>query len=168
MTIQIKAATRLKITAGRETGQGAGALFYSADTGNFLILERSDTGDCAGQWCGLGGGVDDTDTSYEHTVRREAEEEAGFPQDAPCDLHFLNSDHQDDFVFHNYLAVVPQEFDPVLNDEHTDHKWVPYDQFADHEMHEGLMRSMNKPLGQMTLRQVCGVDPRCNVPAEES
>lgn len=160
MTTQLHAAARLRITAGRATGQGAGAIFYAADTGQFLIVQRSDTGDCAGQWCGLGGGVDDTDTSYEHTVRREAEEEGGFSQDAPCDLHFINSDDQGDFVFHNYLAVVPNEFEPVLNHEHTDHAWVPYEEFANREMHEGLMRSLNKPLGQMTLRQVCKIDPR--------
>lgn len=163
--INVNAASRLlaakvKIKAGRETGEGAGALFYAKDTGCFLIVQRSNTGDAAGQWCCLGGGVDDTDTSFEHTVRREANEEGGFPYDAECNLFHLNAQRvAPDFVFHNYLAIVPTEFEPKLNHEHTDHKWVPYSEFISHEnMHQGMMNALNSDLSKHTFKKRLNID----------
>jgi 8-oxo-dGTP pyrophosphatase MutT (NUDIX family) len=163
MNIQVNAATRLaatKLIAGRETGEGAGALFYAEDTGNVLICKRSNTGDAAGQWCCLGGGVDSTDTSFEHTVRREAFEEGGFPMDAECKLYHMHAGRvAPDFVFHNYLAIVPKQFEPVLNSEHTDYKWLPYSELLTHEnMHEGMMRALSSDLALHTLKKRCGID----------
>lgn len=161
MKIELNAASRLrastKITSGRGTGEGAGALFFAEDSGKFLICKRSNTGDAAGQWCCLGGGVDDTDTSYEHTVRREANEEGGFPYDAPCSLWHVNTAQvSPTFWFHNYLASVPCEFKPKLNDEHTDYKWVTYNELLKHpDMHEGMMNALDTDFTKYVLNKRC-------------
>lgn len=158
MKIHIEAAYRLRtyIKAGRGTGEGAGALFHCSETGRFLILERSDEGDAAGTWAGLGGGRDNKEP-LDMTVRREAFEEAAFPMDAPCDLHYIdNITYDDGFTFHNYLALVPEEFEPKLNDEHKSFRWAKWDQFPEN-MHPGMMEVLNSRLGRLVLRRNCDV-----------
>ena len=140
----------MKLLAGQETGEGAGALFYCPMTGNCLILKRSEEGDAANKWCGLGGGVDHDDLSLKHTVLREAHEEAGF-NDA-CDIHYLGKVvHPNGFVFHNHLAVVYDEFEPQLNEEHTDYCWCPYSEFENYDMHEQMMEALNQPKAKSIL-----------------
>jgi 8-oxo-dGTP pyrophosphatase MutT (NUDIX family) len=149
MGLRIQAVARLR--AGRETGRGAGAVFYCPATGRFLLVKRSDRGDDPGTWCCLGGGVDDDDPSFEHTVLREAQEEAGFSGE--CDLHFMYVCEQPDFSFYNYCAVVPEEFKPRLNDEHTEYQWVAREDFPE-PMHEGFMEALNSDSGQSVLKRL--------------
>lgn len=163
MKIHIEAAARLRLSlkAGRETGEGAGALFYAEDTGRFLLLLRSDEGDEPNTWCGLGGGRDRLPSgkfeTLEECVRREAYEEAGFSKDEPCDLHLIAQDVQPDgFKFTNYLALVPTEFKPVLNDEHKTYKWLKWDQFP-YNMHPKMMAVLKSKLGRLILRKHCDV-----------
>ena len=144
------------IKAGRETGEGAGAIFYCLKTDRFLILLRSDQGDQGNTWCGLGGGRDN-DEPLDETVRREAWEEAQFPQDAVCDLHYIDAlEHPDGFTFHNYLALVPREFEPKLNEEHTDARWCKWSEFPEN-MHPEMMKVLTSKLGRMVLRKHCDV-----------
>lgn len=171
--IKIEARRRLKatrpghrlrtrrITAGRETGEGAGALFYAEDTGRFLILKRSAEGDEPGTWCSLGGGRDRLSTgafeSIEHTVRREAFEEGGFPINAPCRLVPIGTfEHGDGFKFHNFIGMVDSEFTPVLNDEHTEYKWSKWADFPP-DMHTKMMEALTSKLGKLALRRNCDV-----------
>lgn len=147
INIVIQAQTRLR--AGRETGQGAGALFYAEDTGRFLLVKRSEVCDYPGTWCGLGGGVEPGE-ALDEAVRREAREEAQFPEDAPCDLHYIGVQKSPDFEFHNYLAVLPEEFDPVLNHEHTDYQWCHWEDFPD-AMHPCMMDALNSRGGLLAL-----------------
>lgn len=142
---------RRKINAGRETGKGAGALFYAEDTGNFLLCLRGPNGDEPDTWCGLGGGVEAGETMDE-AVRREAFEEAQFPEDSPCDLRYIGCQKSPDFEFHNYLGILPREFTPVLNDEHTDYRWCKWDDFPE-GMHPKFMEAMESDTGQKLIRQ---------------
>lgn len=153
--MKIEAATRLK--AGRETGEGAGAIFYCPETENFLILKRSDEGDAGGTWCGLGGGRDNDDSGkpepLHETVRREAWEEAQFDRRAACELRYIGClKHPDGFKFHNYLGIVPEEFTPVLNEEHSDYQWCRWNGFPK-EMHPGMMAVLNSPDGRQVLEE---------------
>lgn len=141
-----------RLLAGRETGEGAGALFYCSDTERFLLMLRGDDGDDGNLWCGLGGGRDDME-DIEHTVRREAFEEAGLDMDAEYELHHVGSKHYEDgFKFTNYLAVIPEEFLPIINEEHKSFQWVPFHEFPK-EMHPGMMSVFQSPDGQRVLRQ---------------
>lgn len=159
MKIKIEASKRLlttiRINAGRETGQGAGMLPYCEDTGRFLLVKRSDTCDQPGTWCGLGGGIEDGE-SPDEAVRREAWEEAQFPEESPCNLQYLGCQEQPDFRFHNYLGLVQEEFTPVLNHEHTDHQWVEWENFPE-EMHPKMMEAFDTDEGRRLLNQHCGI-----------
>jgi 8-oxo-dGTP pyrophosphatase MutT (NUDIX family) len=126
------------VTAGRDTGCGAGVLFFAQDTGKFLFLQRSNTGDEPGTWCCPGGGVEDYET-IDQAVKRETQEEAGFSGD--YDLIHMNRDVQPDgFTFHNHMAILPTEFEPQLNDEHVAYVWT--DELPE-PLHPGLQRSLD-------------------------
>lgn len=171
--IKIEAAKRLRavkpgfklrtrrVSAGRETGEGAGALFYAEDTGRFLLLKRSMDSDDGGTWCSLGGGRDRLPSgefeSVPTTVRREAFEEGGFPMDAQCTLKFIDTfEHGDSFKFHNFIGMVPNEFTPELNDEHTAFQWAKWDDFPEN-MHSKMMEALNSKRGRLVLRRNCDV-----------
>jgi len=132
------------IRAGRETGYGAGALLFCPDTQRFLFIKRSDTGDHAGTWCCPGGGVEEHET-VEEAVRRECEEEIGYRPEG--ELLHMNRDAQDggQFIFHNHFCLVPEEFEPVLNPEHTDFVWS---EEPPEPLHPGLANSMREWAGR--------------------
>jgi 8-oxo-dGTP pyrophosphatase MutT (NUDIX family) len=125
-----------RLLADRMTGVGAGVLFVANDTGRMLFLLRSPTSESPNTWCCPGGGVDPGE-SVEQGVRRECQEEIGF-SDA-YDLMHMHSDEQPGFTYHNHWAVVPSEFEPTLNDEHTDYQWTDS---IPQPIHPGLLRSL--------------------------
>ena len=125
------------IRAGRGTGQGAGALFFAKDTGRILFVLRSEDCDYPNVWCSLGGGVEHGE-SLEKALRREVVEEAGYDEDYPI-IH-MHSDQQGDFTFHNHWAIVPREFTPTLNDEHSAYQWC--DELPK-PLHPGVQRSLD-------------------------
>lgn len=146
--------TASMVTAGRGTGQGAGALYYCPETDHFLLMLRADDGTPDGNtWCCLGGGVDDDDPSLEHTVRRESFEEAGLAMDAPMELHYVATKrYPDGFKFHNYLALVDEEFIPIINEEHQSYQWCRFQDFPAN-MHKGMMETFMSPVGQAALKR---------------
>ena len=110
-----------KIHSGRETGFGGGVLIFAKDTSSFLWIKRSEYGDYPGHWCVPGGGIEDFET-IEQGVKREVKEEIGYT--GPLDLMHMYRDVQSAyFIFCNHVALVETQFDPVLNEEHTDYKW---------------------------------------------
>lgn len=117
---------RKAVMAGQETGKGAGILFYAIKTRRFLLVKRSDEGDWSGTWACLGGGVERGESINEGALR-EAFEEGGFEGDV--ELIPLHISTQPRFIYHNLLGIVDEEFDPVLNDEHTEYLWTTHDQF---------------------------------------
>lgn len=144
-----------KVHAGRATGEGAGALFYALDTQKFLVLLRADDGDDGNCWCCLGGGrdmVNGQPEPLEMTVRREAFEEGGLAMDAEYELiHVGTKRYEDGFKFYNYLALIEEEFLPIINEEHKSFQWVDWDKLPK-EMHRGMMSVFNSPHGQKVLK----------------
>jgi 8-oxo-dGTP pyrophosphatase MutT (NUDIX family) len=126
------------IKSGRETGFGGGVLLWCQSTGRFLFIKRSDTGDEPGTWCVPGGGIEDGETIDQGT-KRELAEECGYEE--PIELLFMHRDVQPNFIFHNHMAIVPEEFEPVLNEEHTDYQWCEADQLPQ-PMHPRLENAM--------------------------
>jgi len=131
----------MKLKASQATGTGAGVLFCCKDTGNFLWLKRSDEGDFGGYWCCPGGGVEDHET-IDQGVRRECREEIGYSE--PFDLIHMDRNSPPDnpnFVYHNHLAFVPTEFEPKLNEEHTEYQWSSK---MPNPIHPGLELAINR------------------------
>jgi 8-oxo-dGTP pyrophosphatase MutT (NUDIX family) len=83
--------------------------------GYVLLLRRADTG----EWAFPGGVIEDGETS-EEAARRECEEEIGRQ---PDDLKPWTRRVADGVDFTTYLCRVEEQFEPNLNDEHTDHVW---------------------------------------------
>lgn len=125
-----------KIQAGRETGFGGGVLIFAIDTKKFLWIKRSRYGDEAGTWCCPGGGIEDHET-IEEGVHRECAEEIGYAE--KMQLMHMHRDVQPSFIFHNHIARIPAQFEPVLNEEHDDYKWSA---MPPGRIHPGLERSI--------------------------
>ena len=107
---------------------GAGALFYARSTGRCLFVLRSTTCDAPRTWCSVGGGVESGESLHE-AVLRECQEEIGVRPN--CSLVLLkghrirNAAGATVYTYYNYLGIVDEEFDCVLNDEHTAYRWAP-------------------------------------------
>lgn len=137
---------KIELKAGRETGFGGGVLIYAQDTGKVLWIKRSAYGDEPGSWCCPGGGIEDYET-IDEGVHRECEEEIGFFDH--MNLQHMHRDVQHNFIFHNHIAVVPKEFVPVLNEEHTEYLWSleppqPLHPRLAHSMEQWKQRHENK------------------------
>jgi hypothetical protein len=85
-------------------------------------------------WAGIGGSLDGDETPSEGALR-EIEEEAGF--DGDCDLVELFRFKSPGFTYTNFLAIVDDEFDPVLNWENDEGRWFKIDEFPE-DLHPGM------------------------------
>ena len=115
---------------------GSGVLFISPRS-RILLLRRSASSDQPGTWCGPGGGVENE--TIEEAARRETAEEVGFSD--PYVLHHLARITTDGYVFHNHLAAVDHEFEPILNDEHDEFMWTAS---LPENLHPGLRLALDE------------------------
>jgi 8-oxo-dGTP pyrophosphatase MutT (NUDIX family) len=113
---------------------GAGGVFYAEDTGRYLFAHRSEDVLEPGTW-GVWGGKFDDDETPEETLKREIEEEAGYTGEYKLKPLFVFKDG--DFSFHNYLIIVPHEFEPIQSWETQGHLWTTLDKIPT-PMHFGL------------------------------
>jgi 8-oxo-dGTP pyrophosphatase MutT (NUDIX family) len=118
----------------------AGALIYSTRTGRYLFLLRSGTS-YSNSWGLVGGKLEENETIYQG-LNREIKEEVG-----DCDITKLipleqfTSDNGN-FIYHTFLAVVVDEFMPMLNDEHKGYCWVNIEDYPK-PLHPGVWRTFN-------------------------
>lgn len=147
-------ANNLKqILAERSTGLGAGALIYAEDTGRVLLVKRSPECDEPNTWCCLGGGVEKGE-SIQQGLRREVMEEGGYS--GPMKLFHYQRSETPDFVYHNHIGVVDEEFEPVLNHEHTAYRWCDPNDMPE-PLHPKFAESLQTPNYLTQLRVVCPV-----------
>lgn len=109
-----------RMRADASTGRAAFCQFYCPGTDRYLWLKRSETGDAPNLWAGPGGGVEEGETELEGLLR-ELDEEIGFTD--PIDPKLFCQYEKPGFTAYNYIASVPEEFEPQLNHEHTDFVW---------------------------------------------
>lgn len=123
-----------------ETGfwgrRGAGCIVFSRSSGRYLVQLRSLEVLQALTW-GVWGGAVDMGHSPEECVRAEVQQETGYVGD--LELHFLVDyvDEASGFRYSNYLAIVEDEFTPVLNWEGADFGWFEAGRWPD-PLHFGL------------------------------
>lgn len=124
--ISISSADTEHGAALEETGfwgrQASGCLFLARSTGRLLIAHRSKHVLEPGTWGTWGGAVDPGETPKQGVIR-EVKEEAGYNGDFKLIPLFVFK-HESGFRYHNYLAVVGDEFVPTLNWETQGYKWV--------------------------------------------
>lgn len=105
----------------------------------FLLLERSD-----GTGWGLPGGGIEPGESPEAAVRRECREEMGAESaEWVARLTFSHVQDWHDVRFLTYTAHTLTPFIPVLNDEHTAHRWVTFGEALAMKLHPGVRATLN-------------------------
>ena len=119
-----------------------GALIYAKDTGKFLLLQRSELVNEPLTWNGISGGIESHETP-EEALLREMDEEMGFKGKIDLKLGYVFNSKDEDFVFYNFVGVVPNEFEPDLNWENSDHKWTALDKIPAPQ-HFGLKKFINE------------------------
>lgn len=91
----------------------------------YLVVHRSPQNDA--YWHQIAGGVELGETFAEAAVR-ELREETGLeaelePLDAPFDYEGVHVE--------SFLAEAPANWEPALDWEHDDHRWLPRDEAAE-------------------------------------
>ena len=120
--------------------QAAGNLFHT-DAGRVLFLKRSDAGDHAGEWCLPGGKLEAGETALD-AAHRETLEETGFDGDRSKAV--LHTRRQADGVdFTTFRHHVDEEFVPVLDAEHVEHRWATVDE-APEPLHPGVRVALDR------------------------
>ena len=115
--------------------QGAGCVFLAQDTGRLCLAHRSSAVEQPGTW-GTWGGAIDTGEDPQEAVQREVREEAGYR--GPMQLiPLMRFEHASGFRYHNFLALVPEEFQPQLNWESSGFAWFEPDQWPS-PLHPGV------------------------------
>ena len=106
--------------------RGAGAIVMAKTTGKLLLPYRSLYVLQPHTW-GVWGGAIDPKEKPEDAVKREMKEEVGY-RGLDIDLIplYVFEDEKTGFRYHNFLAVVPDEFTPDLNWETDNFKWVEF------------------------------------------
>jgi 8-oxo-dGTP pyrophosphatase MutT (NUDIX family) len=114
---------------------GAGVIPLAEDTGRFLVALRSayvmephTWGTIGGKLDAVGGGYSDDDDAVledpEDAALREFEEETGSELPVELIALYMFRDPAVGFTYHNFLGIVPEEFEPEANWETDEWAWV--------------------------------------------
>lgn len=152
----------IRIRADRSTGKAAGAVLVSSITGRCLWVKRSDQGDAPNLWACLGGGVDKGETIIEG-LRRELYEEGGITMPIPFIPVYKSVQDNGAFAYYNFVGLVGNEFEPKLNDEHTDFVWSATPPTP---LHPKLEEALRQPRYQTTLSKYRKQMARVNAAVE--
>jgi 8-oxo-dGTP pyrophosphatase MutT (NUDIX family) len=128
----------------RSTGfwgkQGAGSIVLAKNTCKILLPHRSSRVQEPNTW-GVWGGAIDADEDPKIAAKRELQEEAGYH--GPITMIPLSVFQKDKFKYHNFLAIVDDEFEPELNWETQGYKWTTLDDLPS-PLHFGLQWVLNQ------------------------
>lgn len=125
---------------------GAGCIPYCTSTKRICIQLRSGLVDEPHTWGTFGGAIDGNEIPVE-AARRELQEEAGYR--GSVKLKKLSTFRKGDFEFHNFLARVPEEFEPRHSWESSDHRWCTLDDLPSplHFGFKAVLPSLRAELG---------------------
>ena len=123
--------------------QGAGCVFKAKDTGRFLIAHRSRWVQEPNTW-GTWGGAIDANENPKDAMLREIKEETGYSGEIQLQ-HLWTFEHESGFRYYNFLAIVPTEFEPILDWENQGFAWVEKGQWPTplHPGFEALLAHTN-------------------------
>jgi 8-oxo-dGTP pyrophosphatase MutT (NUDIX family) len=106
--------------------QGAGAIIMAKTTGRILLSFRSLLVLQPNTW-GVWGGAIDPSENPKTAAEREVKEEVGYRgSDIKMVPLYVFEDSKSGFKYHNFLAVVSDEFIPNLNWETENFRWVEF------------------------------------------
>jgi 8-oxo-dGTP pyrophosphatase MutT (NUDIX family) len=135
----------------------AGVLFLAKDTGRCLLQLRNSEKRQRHTWGFFGGTLEKDETPYE-AIQRELTEEIGFVPELqklnPIDV-FQSSDKK--FYYYSFVAVVDQEFHPMLNDESAGYAWVNIGHWPQ-PLHQGARQTLVNNKGTDKLRTIWSIN----------
>jgi 8-oxo-dGTP pyrophosphatase MutT (NUDIX family) len=123
-----------------------GILPYCPETKRYLLNYRSSTVNDPNVWNCWGGGVDDGET-FKQAARRELEEESGYKGETKLRGLYKTrvKGNSPSFEFQMFVADIPKEFEPVINDESDGYKWVTLSEMSSIEpKHWGLSLTIDE------------------------
>lgn len=130
-----------KKTPNGDARMGAGIMFVTPDSKALFVRRAPGDGrDHVGEWCFPAGRVEE-DEEPADAARRESMEEIGHL--AAWDLAPLHRETHDNIDFTTFGQPVDKPFDPVLNEEHNDHKWADLSD-PPQPLHPGVARLLKK------------------------
>ena len=123
---------------------GAGILPFCRTTHTFLVGLRSGDVSEGSSWGLFGGKVEwDEYDDVSGAAIRELGEELGFHGSIQLKTGYVYKEPR--FVYHNFIGVVTEEFEPRLNWEHTDAMWVSYQELLElPNKHFGLIKFLQE------------------------
>lgn len=127
-------------TTGFWGKQGAGCIILAKSTKRILLPHRSRSVQEPNTW-GVWGGAIDSDEIPKEAAKREVQEEAGY--DGETEMIPLSVFEKGTFKYHNFLAIVDEEFVPKLNWETQDYEWVDFGDWPQ-PLHFGLQSLLTK------------------------
>ena len=104
--------------------EAAGVLFLAKDTRRFMLAHRSPNVEQPNTWGTWGGAINAGETAKQ-AAEREAREETGYAAEVAL-VALYTFKHPSGFQYHNFLAIVPREFEPLLDWETQGYAWVKY------------------------------------------
>lgn len=126
------------VASRRSTGfwgaKGAGSIVLASNTGRILLPHRSKSVLEPNTW-GVWGGAIDSSEDPEVAAKRELQEEAGY--NGNIEMVPLSVYQRGTFYYHNFLAIVEEEFIPNLDWETQNYTWTTLDKLPK-PLHYGL------------------------------
>lgn len=124
--------------------RAAGCIFFCPKTNRMLLNYRSaevmEPNLCYSTW----GGKFDGNESVEQVIEREVVEESGYIGN--YDMEFVYTFVDGNFKYYNFLVIVDNEFEPILNWEteipegYDEYPWFDFNDCPDN-LHLGLKRA---------------------------
>lgn len=132
----------------------SGALIYAMSTKRFLFVHRASER-YTGTWGLVGGKNEPAETPWQG-LQREIQEEIGsvtIIKTVPLETFVSTNEF---FLFHTYFCIVPEEFVPVLNHEHSGYAWSQYKQWPN-PLHPGLQSTLTRRINTEKIKTVMDV-----------
>jgi len=134
----------------------AGVLFLAKDTGRCLLQLREADKRQRHTWGFFGGTLERGETPYQ-AIKRELAEEIGMVPEIeklnPIDV-FQSKDRN--FYYYSFVAVVDNEFHPVLNNESAGYAWVDVGKWPQ-PLHQGAKATLYRNGGTDKLHTIWSI-----------
>jgi 8-oxo-dGTP pyrophosphatase MutT (NUDIX family) len=128
---------------------GAGCIVLAQSTGRFLLFKRSANVEEPHTWGTWGGAIEEGCTPA-RTAADELFEETGYDRAMKLEKLCEYRSPGGSFTFHNYLAIVPDEYEPWDSHENEAHAWVEFGDWPQ-DLHFGLEYLLSHPTAQQIL-----------------
>lgn len=132
-----------------EAVRAAGAIILAKDTGRLLLGQRGIMGDFPMVWGTIGGCLEKGE-GPRRACRREIMEETGYSDRMSLIPLMECSDPVKDFIYYNFLAIIPWEFEPVKDEENNAFKWVKFNDWPV-PMHPGFEKLLDNKVSMTTV-----------------